>query len=441
VADFVMPPHQVADAAVRLVREGADYGPDLLIIGLGYVGLPLAAEAVRVGLRVTGYDVDEEVVAGLSAGRSHIGDVDDNDLRSMLGAGFRATADESELGWPETIVICVPTPLRADYGPDLGAVTAATATAARLLRPGTLVVLESTTYPGTTEEVVRPLLEAGSKLRAGEDFYLAFSPERIDPGNRDFGIRTTPKVVGGLTSACTEAAAAFYGKICDQVVRAGSVSSAEMAKLLENTYRHVNVALVNEMAIFCHELGVDLWDAIRCAATKPFGFEAFYPGPGVGGHCIPIDPNYLSYKVRTLGYPFRFVELAQEINARMPGYVVDRMAELLNRDAKPLKGARILLLGVTYKRDSADLRESPAISVVRKLRSRGAQLLYYDPHAASWSVDGIAVSRAPSLQSGLDAADLVALLQAHSAYDIKEIEQRARVLLDTRGVVSAGERL
>ena len=257
-------------------------------------------------------------------------------------------------------MICVPTPLSEADGPDLTAVRAASETAGRLLRRGTLVVLESTTYPGTTDELVRPILEKASGLSAGVDFNLAFSPERIDPGNPVYGLRNTPKVVGGLTPDCTAAAARFYGKVCDQVVEANSPREAEMAKLLENTYRHVNIALVNEMAVFCHELGIDLWDAIRCASTKPFGFQPFYPGPGVGGHCIPIDPNYLSYKVRTLGYPFRFVELAQEINSRMPGYVVDRAAELLNRHAKPLNGANVLLLGVTYKRDIADQRESPA---------------------------------------------------------------------------------
>ncbi len=233
----------------------------------------------------------------------------------------------------------------------------------------------------------------------------------------------------------------FYGKLCDQVVRAASAREAEMAKLLENTYRHVNIALVNEMAVFCHELGVDLWDAIRCAGTKPFGFQVFYPGPGVGGHCIPIDPNYLSYKVRTLGYPFRFVELAQEINGRMPAYVVDRMAELLNRQAKPLNGARVLLLGITYKKDSADMRESPAIAVVRKLRARGAIVSYHDPLAPEWSVDGTDVASAADLDAAVETADLVVLLQAHSAFDLGEIERRARLLFDTRGVVASGERL
>ncbi len=417
------------------------HDPDLLVVGLGYVGLPLAAEASRSGLTVNGYDLNEALVSGLNAGRSHIADVPPGEIAMMLAGGFRATADEADVGWPRTIAICVPTPLTVDNGPDLAAVRSAAEMSARRLRPGALVVLESTTYPGTTEEVVRPLLEKGSGLCAGVDFSLAFSPERIDPGNRDFGIRNTPKVVGGVTPSCTEAAAMFYGKLCDQVIQAGSARVAEMAKLLENTYRHVNIALVNEMAIFCHELGVDLWDAIRCASTKPFGFQPFYPGPGVGGHCIPIDPNYLSYKVRTLGYPFRFVELAQEINARMPSYLVDRIAELLNRHAKPLNGARILLLGVTYKRDSADLRESPAFNVARRLRARGAQVTYNDPFVSEWSVDGVAVAQADDLRAGIEAADLVTVVQAHSSYDMDEIGRRARLLLDTRGVAAAGERL
>ena len=311
---------------------------------------------------------------GLNSGKSHIGDIPDQDISVMLGNGFRATTSIADAGEPETIVICVPTPLAPGAAPDLSAVKEATEAAGQLLRPGTLVVLESTTYPGTTDELVRPLLEKASGLIAGVDFALAFSPERIDPGNSVYGIRNTPKIVGGQTPSCTDAAVRFYSKLCDQVVPAKSAREAEMAKLLENTYRHVNIALVNEMAIFCHDLGVDLWDAINCAATKPFGFQAFYPGPGVGGHCIPIDPNYLSYKVRTLGYPFRFVELAQEINSRMPTYVVDRAAEILNSDARSLRGARILLLGVTYKRDVADQRESPVQVIARKLRFRGADL-------------------------------------------------------------------
>ena len=410
---------------------------DVLVIGLGYVGLPLAIQAARSGFRVTGYDTSEQIVAGLMAGRSHVDDISDADVAEMLAAGFRATADETTLKTQDVIVICVPTPLSAAAGPDLSAVRAATATAARLLRNGTLVSLESTTYPGTTEEVVRPLLEKASGLTAGIDFALAFSPERIDPGNPVYGFRNTPKIVGGLTPSCTDAAQAFYAQICDQVVPAKSAREAEMAKLLENTYRHVNIALVNEMAIFCSELDIDLWDAIRCAATKPFGFQPFYPGPGVGGHCIPIDPNYLSYKVRTLGYPFRFVELAQEINSRMPGYVTDRAAELLNRHAKPVNGAKVLLLGVTYKRDIADQRETPARPLARKLLSRGAQVSYHDPYVPEWQLDGQAIARQTDLDAALAQADLVILLQAHQAYDPARLAGAARLLLDTRGVVPA----
>jgi UDP-N-acetyl-D-glucosamine dehydrogenase len=406
---------------------------DLLVVGLGYVGMPLAREASYHGLRVVGHDIDTEMVARLNRGHSHVGDVPDSDIAGMLARGFRATTLEEDIGAPDTIVICVPTPLSADGAPDLTAVRAAAETAGRLLRCGMLIVLESTTYPGTTDEVVRPLLEQASGLTAGRDFWLAFSPERIDPGNPSFGIRNTPKVVGGLTAQCTEAAAEFYGKLCDHVIRARSSREAEMAKLLENTYRHVNIALVNEMAIFCHDLGVDLWDAITCAATKPFGFQEFHPGPGVGGHCIPIDPNYLSYKVRTLGYPFRLVELAHEINNRMPHYVVERAAELLNRNTKPLNGSRVLLLGVTYKPDVADQRESPARMIGRTLRERGAVLSYHDPYVTDWRVDGQAVRRAAEVGAEVPLADLVILLQDHTAYDLDRIARDAQLLLDTRG--------
>jgi nucleotide sugar dehydrogenase len=405
-----------------------------VIIGLGYVGLPLAQEAVRVGMKVTGLDIRQATVDGLTAGRSHVDDLSDADVAAMVASGFRATTDSASIApLPDVTVICVPTPLSESDGPDLTAVRAATETAATLLKPGALIVLESTTYPGTTDEIVRPLLEKASGLTVGIDFHLAFSPERIDPGNERYGIRNTPKVVGGITPACTEAAAAFYGTVCDTVVKAKSAREAEMAKLLENTYRHVNIALVNEMAIFCHELGVDLWDSIRCAATKPFGFQAFYPGPGVGGHCIPIDPNYLSYKVRTLGYPFRFVELAQEINARMPLYVVDRAAELLNTQAKPLNGAKVLLLGVTYKQDVADTRESPVPAIARKLIARGAEVSYHDPYVPEWRVDGSPVRRSDDLPGGLSSADLVILLQDHAAYDMDLLSQSSRLVLDTRG--------
>jgi UDP-N-acetyl-D-glucosamine dehydrogenase len=409
---------------------------DLLVVGLGYVGLPLAREAALSGLQVVGYDLSPAIVASLNSGRSHVGDIPDSDILEMVARGFRATTLESEAGDPETIVICVPTPLSADSTPDLTAVSAAARTAGRILHPGALVLLESTTYPGTTDEVVRPLLEQESGLVVGADFFLAFSPERIDPGNRDFGIRNTPKVVGGQTEACADAAVRFYGKLCDQVVRARSAREAEMAKLLENTYRHVNIALVNEMAIFCHELGVDLWDAIRCAATKPFGFQPFFPGPGVGGHCIPIDPNYLGYKVRTLGYPFRFVELAQEINARMPAYIVDRAVDLLNRAAKPLNGARVLLIGVTYKKDVADQRESPAKIIAAKFLERGADLVYHDPFVTSWTINDKLIRHTRDLDAEVTEADLVVLLQDHTFYDLDNISRNSRLLLDTRGRIA-----
>jgi UDP-N-acetyl-D-glucosamine dehydrogenase len=382
---------------------------------------------------VVGYDLKAEVAAGLNAGRSHVGDVPAADVAEMLRKGFRATCAEEEIGEPGTVVICVPTPLSADSAPDLSAVRGAAGVAGRLLRSGMLVVLESTTYPGTTDEVVRPLLEKASGLTAGVDFALAFSPERIDPGNPHYSIRNTPKVVGGQTASCADAAERFYGQLCDQVVRARSAREAEMTKLLENTYRHVNIALVNEMAIFCRELGVDLRDAIRCAATKPFGFQAFHPGPGVGGHCIPIDPNYLSYKVRTLGYPFRFAELAQEINTKMPAYVVDRAAEVLNARGKPLNGARVLLLGVTYKPDVADQRESPVAAAARKLAARGAGLAYHDPYVDHWQPAGQPVRRAADLDAELPHADLVILMQDHSGYDLDRITRHAPLILDTRG--------
>ncbi|HEY8480854.1 MAG TPA: nucleotide sugar dehydrogenase [Spirillospora sp.] len=406
---------------------------DLVVIGLGYVGLPLVREACRAGLRVGGLDRDARVVAGLKAGLSHVDDVSPAEMEKMLEAGFTPSLDEDILDGARVVVICVPTPLSPEGGPDLSAVRGAAETVARHLDPGTLVVLESTTYPGTTEEVVRPILET-SGLQAGEEFHLAFSPERIDPGNPVYGVRNTPKIVGGLTPACASAAAAFYGKFVERVVQARGTREAEMAKLLENTYRHVNIALVNEMAVFCNELGIDLWDAIDCAATKPFGFQAFRPGPGVGGHCIPIDPNYLSYKVRSLGYPFRFVELAQEINDRMPRYVAERAQQLLNREGRALKGARVLLLGVTYKADIADQRESPARPVARRLARLGAELSFHDPYVKSWQVDGVEVANAGAdLVAALRAADLAIVLADHAVYDAETLARHARLLFDTRG--------
>ena len=407
----------------------------LVVVGLGYVGLPLAQEAVRAGLSVTGFDVAPRTIDGLNGGRSHVDDLSDDDIAEMLGAGFSATDDPSVIAGADAIVICVPTPLRDDTTPDLGAVKASAQTIGAHLQPGSLVVLESTTYPGTTDDIVRPILEQASNLRAGVDFALAYSPERIDPGNKVYTLRNTPKVVGGFTPACTEAATALYSQVVDQVVPTVGTREAELAKLLENTYRHVNIALMNEMAIFCHELGVDLWAAIDAAKTKPFGFQAFYPGPGVGGHCIPIDPNYLSYAVRSLGYQFRFVELAQEVSGRMPAYVVSRAQGMLNDAGLAVNGSRVLLLGVTYKADISDERETPSRPVARRLLDLGADLSFVDPHVETFAVDGVPLRAETDLGAALRSADLVILLQPHSAIlEAGGFETAARIL-DTRGVL------
>lgn len=408
-------------------------------MGLGYVGLPLARAASAAGLSVTGLDPNPEVVEGLNAGRSHVDDLSDADVGQMLTAGFLATQDLAVLGETDTIVICVPTPLSDVGQPDLGPVMAATASIAARLQPGTLVILESTTYPGTTDEEVRPVLEAGG-LVAGSDFALVYSPERIDPGNPAFGPTNIPKVVGGHTAACGEAGAAFYSRFVGTVVRTKGTREAEMAKLLENTYRHINIALVNEMAQFCHDLDIDLWDVIAAASTKPFGFQAFRPGPGVGGHCIPIDPSYLSHHVRArLGYPFRFVELAQEINTTMPRYVAWRVQDLLNADGLALRGSTILLLGMTYKPNIADTRESPGIPLAQALAEGGATVKFHDPLVKQVSMAGHAMARVDDLEESLAAADVCVLLQDHRGYDLAMIAGRARRLLDTRGVAPAAE--
>ena len=419
---------------------------DLVVVGLGYVGLPLAQAASAAGLSVRGFDLNRTIVEGLNAGHSHVDDLSDDDIATMLGQGFRATTDDAVLGEADTIVICVPTPLSPDGGPDLGAVLGATRSIAKHLHRGQLVILESTTYPGTTDEDVRPILEAGG-LVAGVDFNLAFSPERIDPGNPVYGMVNTPKVVGGHTAACTDRAAAFYGRFVKTVVRARGTREAEMAKLIENTYRHINIALVNEMAQFCKPLGIDVWDAINAAASKPFGFQAFFPGPGVGGHCIPIDPNYLSHRVKTLlGQPFRFVELAQEINTGMPAYVKRRIQDLLNEQGKSLKGSTVLLLGVTYKPDIADQRESPVRPLARQLLATGANVVFHDPYVQHWNIDnehGHPADTDRVLESEADAiaaakaADIVVLLMPHRSYDLDAIVSASVQVLDTRGRLTA----
>ncbi|MYU23639.1 nucleotide sugar dehydrogenase [Streptomyces sp. SID8352] len=405
---------------------------DLLVIGLGYVGLPLAREAVQAGLSVRGFDVSPRVVRGLNAGTSHIDGVSDEDIAQLRAAGFTATCDEDNFGAPRAVVVCVPTPLDDVGQPDLSKVIGATGMVGRRLRRGMLVVLESTTFPGTTDNIVRPILEE-SGLRAGEDFGLAFSPERIDPGNGEYGVRNTPKIVGGYTSGCTRRAMEFYSRFVVKVVAAKSTREAEMAKILENTYRQVNIALVNEMAMLSHELGVDLWNAIDCATTKPFGFAPFQPGPGVGGHCIPIDPLYLSYQARMLGWRSQLIDLAQEINDSMPRYVVERAARMLLRHGAELTDSRVLVLGVTYKADISDQRESPADDVVRHLRTHGADVTYHDPYVGHWAVDDVAVPYADDLDAALRTADLTVVLQWHSPYREHVDGSRTRMLFDTRG--------
>jgi len=408
---------------------------NLVVVGLGYVGLPVAQEACRSGMRVIGLDVDERLVTNLGRGISHIDDVTDDDLEEMIQAGFTATSDSAPLAEADVVVICVPTPLDDDKNPDLTAVLDAARSVGDLLQPGSLVVLESTTYPGTTEERVRPILEDGSGLTAGIDFELAYSPERIDPGNREWGLRNTPKVVGGLTEGCLERAVGFYEQLVDTVVPTVGLREAEFAKLLENTYRHVNIALMNEMAIFCHEAGIDLWEAVEAAATKPFGFQAFTPGPGIGGHCIPIDPNYLSWVARSVGYRLHFVELAQEVSERMPAYVARRAQDMLNRQGKPVQGSSVVLAGVTYKANIGDLRETPAEPLAMILRGQGARLSYVDPHVDRFEVDGCQLEQIADLGAAAGGADIVILLQAHDEFLAAGAFVSAHCVLDTTGQI------
>ncbi|MEV7278542.1 nucleotide sugar dehydrogenase [Streptomyces sp. NPDC093111] len=405
---------------------------DLAVIGLGHHGLPLAQAATTAGVGTVGYDTDPRPVAELAAGRPPVdGSLTAAEIRRMLAAGFRPAADPAELGRVRTAVVCAPTPPGPDGALDLTAVTDAARALAARLRPHTTVLLESPVPPGTTEGPFRELLETGSGLRAGRDFHLAYSPGRLDPGNRTHGFAGTPRVIGGLTPACTESAAAFYGRLTDKVVRARGPREAETVKLLETNFRHVNIALVNEMAVLCHELGVDLWDVIRCAETKPFGFQAFRPGPGVGGHGVPVD---------TIGAhrPLRLVELAGQVNERMPQYVVQRCATLLNEHGKSARGARILLLGVTYKPDLADRQGSPADEIARRLMDLGAAVSYHDPHVPDWRVRDLPVPRADSLYEAAAHADLTILLQHHRTYDLQGLSVKAQLLLDTRGATPGG---
>lgn len=394
---------------------------NLVVIGQGYVGLPLSRAASNVGYKVTGLEVNQEVVANLNSGMSHVEDISNADLQNMISNGYQATTNNKVIQNADAVVICVPTPLGDAGRPDLQAVESATASVADNLVRKSLVVMESTTYPGTTEEVLQPALEATGR-QIDEDFYLAFSPERIDPGNETYRLENTPKVVGGVTDTSGDKAVAFYSKFIEDVVKVKGAKEAETAKLLENTYRHINIGLVNEMAKFSHELGIDIWEVIKAAKTKPFGFQAFYPGPGVGGHCIPIDPSYLNYSVRkALGHPFRFVDLAEDINNSMPNYVVQRIQDLLNQQQKSLNGSEVLLLGVSYKANIADQRHSPAVPVGHGLAAKGAQISYHDENVSSWQFNGQTYTSVTNLDDAIASADIVILLQAHREYDLDDI--------------------
>jgi UDP-N-acetyl-D-glucosamine dehydrogenase len=405
----------------------------VVVVGQGYVGLPLAVAGAEAGFDVTGFDSDPARVAMLNEGRSPIDDVADDALAAVVQAGrFRASTDPACMRDASTIVICVPTPYHAD-APDLSFIEAAARDVAANLTPGAIVILESTTYPGTTEEVLLPILEAGSGLAAGTDFDVAFSPERIDPGNERFGIRNTPKIVGALTERGTELAATFYGSFVDRVVRVSGPRSAEMAKLLENTFRHINIALVNELAIVARELDVDIWEVIDAAATKPFGFMPFYPGPGVGGHCIPVDPMYLSWRVKQLGGAAKFIDLARDVNDAMPAYCLSRVQDLLNDIERPLKRSRIVVLGVAYKANISDMRESPALPLIEGLRARGADVVFHDPHVESVRLaDGAVLERSALTDDLLRSAACVIVVTGHDAIDYEHVAATAPLVFDTR---------
>jgi UDP-N-acetyl-D-glucosamine dehydrogenase len=425
---------KVADSLLeRIERRDIVFG----IVGLGYVGLPLAVELARAGYRVLGYDVNQRVVDGLNAGRSHVKDVTDTQLRD-IAARFTATTNADRLGEADAISICVPTPLSKFKDPDVSFIVAATESVKRSLRRGQAIILESTTYPGTTREILLPALES-TGLKVGSDFFLAFSPERVDPGNPNFGTRNTPKVVGGITPDCRRVAVALYQPAIDTLVAVSTTEAAELVKLLENTFRSVNIGLVNEMAIVCDKLGVDVWEVIEAAATKPFGFMKFLPGPGLGGHCIPIDPHYLAWKMRGLNYKTRFIDLAGELNTEMPLFWVRKVAEALNDRGRAVRGANILVLGVAYKRNIDDIRESPALDIIRLLEQQGARVSYHDPHVAAFSEDGHEYRSVALTPGVLESADCVLVVTDHSAIDFHLVKRHARIAVDTRHVLPRGD--
>ena len=414
----------------KILKKQARIG----IIGLGYVGLPLAVEFAKAGFEVTGFDVDVAKVSSINKGHSYIGDVPSEDVAASVKAGkLKATDDMSKLHDMDAIDICVPTPLRKTRDPDLSYVILAVDAVRARLKPQQLVILESTTYPGTTDEVVQPALEEGG-LKAGEDFFLAFSPERVDPGNATHNTKNIPKVVGGINDASTELAAALYGSIIDTIVPVSSTQVAEMVKLLENTFRAVNIGLVNEIALMSHRMNIDVWEVIEAASTKPFGFMPFYPGPGLGGHCIPIDPFYLSWKARQNGFECRFIELAGHINGSMPAFVVERVGEALNSKKKAINGSRIHVFGVAYKKDVSDMRESPALDVLELLHRRGAILSYTDPHVPVLEHAELSLKSVPEAQAA-DGIDCAVICTNHSVFKYSEMPAKFPLVVDTRNAM------
>jgi UDP-N-acetyl-D-glucosamine dehydrogenase len=405
------------------------------IVGLGYVGLPLAVELAQAGYRVLGFDVNPDVVDSLNAGRSHVKDVTDAQLQAAMQCErLSATTDMLRLSEPDAISICVPTPLSKFKDPDVSFIVAATESVKKRIRRGQAIILESTTYPGTTREIMLPALES-TGLKAGRDFFLAFSPERVDPGNTRYGTRNTPKVVGGITEDCRRVAVALYQPAIDTLVPVSTTEAAELVKLLENTFRSVNIGLVNEMAIVCDKLGVDVWEVIDAAATKPFGFMKFLPGPGLGGHCIPIDPHYLAWKMRGLNYKTRFIDLAGELNTEMPMFWVRKLAEALNGQGKAVRGASVLVLGVAYKRDIDDIRESPGLDIIRLLEGQGARVTYSDPHVPRFREDGQEFRSVELTPEVVAAADCVMIVTDHTAVDYRMIKRKAKLVVDTRNAL------
>jgi UDP-N-acetyl-D-glucosamine dehydrogenase len=406
------------------------------VIGLGYVGLPLAVEFARSGFHVLGYDVSDRVVKLINDGHSHVGDVPASAVAALVKEGcLEATSDPSRLGELDAMSIAVPTPLAKTRDPDMSYVLTATATVARSARPGQVIVLECTTYPGTTRELLQPAMEERG-LVVGRDVFLAFSPERVDPGNERWTTKNTPKVVGGITADCTEVAVALYGACIERVVPVSSPEAAELTKLLENTFRAVNIAMVNEMAIVCDKLGVDVWEVIDAAATKPFGFMRFTPGPGIGGHCIPLDPHYLAWKMRTLNYKTRFIDLASEINSEMPAYVVEKVASALNDERKAVNGSHVLVVGVAYKRDIDDVRESPALDVMRLLEELGADVSYHDPYVPTFLEGGVRHESVPLSDDELKRCDAVVIVTNHSSIDYQRLVNRSALIVDTRNATA-----